>query len=125
MNGLFNFTETVKCSSYDQFIEEEEKKFKEEKSDNPMWSGKYIQFNIETPEQIRETRSSKYFREGGNLDIILKELEERLGKKARFFRYPGVIIGVQVTHEDYYWIGKTEEGKLVYQSCVGGLEEIQ
>lgn len=114
---FFNFTETLECSSYDQFIKEEE-------SNNSMWSEKYIQFNIETSEQIRDTRASKYFKKGDNLDIILKDLEKLLGKKAKFFKDFVVIVGVQVTHEDYYWIGKTEEGNIVYQSCVGKLEEI-
>lgn len=118
---LFNFTETIDCTSYDQFIEEVEDKFSD--PGETMWTGKYIRYEVKDVNIIPRIKGSKYYESGGNLELILDDLEKNIGREV-YVRSGeiGKLSGVEITHEDYYWIVDMGDNKTQYLSCVGRID---
>ena len=62
-----------------------------------------------------------------NLPLIGKEVKENLGKKVKFQFHEDedyTLLGLEVTHEDYYYILESSTGKKCYETCVGKIDII-
>lgn len=119
---MIKFTETIKCNSYQEFLEEVQKKFENTTSGYSMYSGKFISYDVRTPEQIKEVREN--LENEVNLPIILDELEDMIGKKVKGLFGEGTLVGIEISHEDYYWIVVDDSSKEIRESCVGQLEKV-
>lgn len=53
---------------------------------------------------------------------ILRNTVGHLGKQVDFNGKHVLLVGVSSTLEDYYYYGITSDGKLVFESCVGGYD---
>lgn len=119
---MIKFTETIKCNSYPEFLEEVQKKFENETSGYSMYSGKFISYDVRTLEQIKDVREN--LKDEVNLLIILTELEELMGKRIKGSFGEGILVGIEISHEDYYWIIIDDSSKEIRESCVGRIDKV-
>ena len=61
-----------------------------------------------------------------NLDSICKEVKANLGRSVRrlFDDKTYLLEGLELTHEDYYYILKEKDGHKAYQTCCAGIKFI-
>ena len=78
----------------------------------------WIDYIITTPQEAKEAlHHKKYCCQ--NLTHILNEYIQDYGKPCELCGgKQGILYGVEITNEDYYWVLKTDNG-FVYESCVG------
>lgn len=63
-----------------------------------------------------------------NLSLLSKEVKNNLDKKVSFEFHKGKVYwlkGLEVTHEDYYYILEDETGRKRYETCVGGITFVE
>lgn len=71
-------------------------------------------------EQIARSQSK-------NLSLLSQEVKDNLGKKVSFEFHKDKLYwlrGLEVTHEDYYYILESSTGKKCYETCVSNIEFI-
>ncbi len=73
---------------------------------------------IRDPETMKDPEVRKIF---GSNYCICDELIRNIGKVCKFERDIGVLVGIEITEEDFYYILKVDDNEL-YFSCVGNLE---
>ena len=73
---------------------------------------------IRDPEIMKDPEVRKIF--GANF-CICDELIKNVGKVCKYERDIGVLVGIEITEEDFYYVLKVDDDEL-YFSCVGGIE---
>lgn len=89
------------------------------------WNWEWININLDKNDVI------KYFnklRDEISDVTILTDFIGMYGKEVYINsnpEYKGVLVALQKTNEDHYWVIKNNDGKYYYESCVGGVTQIE
>lgn len=87
-----------------------------------------IGFSVELtkPEDFDEEQIARS--QSKNLSLISQEVKDNLNKKVKLQFHEDKLYylrGLEVTHEDYYYILEDEAGKKRYETCVSKLEFVE
>lgn len=79
-----------------------------------------------TPEDFDEEQIARS--QSKNLSLISQEVKDNLNKKVKLQFHEDKLYylrGLEVTHEDYYYILEDEAGKRRYETCVDGITFVE
>lgn len=108
------------ANSYEEYKRLCEEKFSRNES---PYQGEFISFYVDTTEKLYECTLAVEKDSNEVLLRYLTELRENLDKTATDgFGTFGKLVGLELTHEDCYYILEKEDGKRIFATCVGGLE---
>ena len=111
-----------KLETYKKFLKVVRKYYKKKlkNSKNSIWTI-YWEYIADTKEKIEEIRRHKKYLTP-NLDLITNEVLRDLGKEVIFDRLEkgiGILSGISITEEDYYYVVDYPEGRQ-FITCCGG-----
>lgn len=90
-----------------------------------MYEGETISYTITNDKQIDDAFAYAEKKDDRNLKCILTELREHRGEHVELLGgRSGIFLGIEATHEDYYYIVMQDDGKKICSSCVGSLKFI-
>ena len=117
---MLNWTKKIEVHSYDEYIKEVEKK-KESKED--FYEGSYVSYQVKSVKTAKQLL--KKVPADDNIYSILKEFTEHYRDAAVDINGKcGRLIGIELTHEDYYYI--LSDGKdCWFESCVGEVNYVK
>lgn len=84
-----------------------------------------LSVELTTPEDFDDEQIARS--QCHNLPLLSKEVKENLGKKVKFQFHEDkdyTLLGLEVTHEDYYYILDSSTGKKCYETCVSKINII-
>lgn len=117
---MLNWTKKIEAHSYEEYLKEVKKKI-ESKED--FYEGVYVSY------QVRDVKTAKQLLKkiptDDNIFSILQEFTEHYRDTAVDVNEKcGRLIGIEMTHEDYYYI-LSDGKKCWFESCVGELNYVK
>lgn len=118
--GEFGFNKTIKAKSYEDYLKQcDVKVHLVNIGEEGFYDGSVVEYDIYDVDEAKKLAENT---DDVNLKFICKKFAENKGKLAEdVVGTKCVFIGLQLTHEDYYYILKNEE-KTWCATCVGELK---
>lgn len=123
MGDVFMYNRVIKPKDYDDYLSQcEGKVHLVNIGAETFYSGTtidYCIYDVQTAKEVAEKTTD------ANLVAICDIFIKNYGKKMLCASDSvGELIGLNLTHEDYYYILIDEDGNTWYESCVGKIKEI-